>query len=238
VFYDFRIEEERGSSKNRTWVEIFRDVTEHPFILFDETGFCRVIPAQTENFEITERVLYPRNITESQQNCLTSFLRTKGSDIQVQRGWLSRNVRYRLKVLTVGAPALVEGHFQTGAELSNSPMPLPGLQEFYIKIQSLHKNRLQSTLTPAQIPPLAQQVLKAHSNGPSTGATALKYLKGLPDECFGVVVHTQETPLLIADCHERDLLKNLGRFNYTRLYGGCLLLAAGLAYIIYRLHLL
>ena len=59
VWYDFRIDEERHSSRNSTsWVEVESGTSETPFCFYDDTGECLVDPRRADVTESERKTWY------------------------------------------------------------------------------------------------------------------------------------------------------------------------------------
>jgi hypothetical protein len=138
------------------------------------------------------------------------------------------------------------GHFKTAGALENY-RPLSGIGYFIQKLGSLKKaplhwlhkfdyNRDGKLCYDDWRNAYAQtagEFLKTGTD--STAAPApLAGLMKVPDpSCHGIMAQNENHQLVIADCHQNELLERIGTKNLLLLIGGALLIAVGVVVSVY-----
>ena len=254
VFYDFKIEEERKSGNSSSWHVVFSDTSTQPFAIIDTTGFAIIYP-QSADFELRTKVYPDKELAPGPKNAIQSHLLRKGSRFELgQRTFISHRLRYTFRALFKGSPMNVLGNFSTLATLRAPPLE-SGFAEFLQRCYSFRKNFVfdlkrfdknhdgkisvdewyDAHLLTAQMKTETYQIQTAGSNSLSTIATTTTQDPFLNSS--GIFSSSKEQPMSLADCHKGELIERLDKWNWPRILGGALMVAAGLTMLAF-LHLL
>jgi hypothetical protein len=232
LYFDLAIQELRRRGKRSEWVEIFRQTTDKPFAIIDDTGFSTVFP-NGATLDLLVQTKKLSGINSEFAGNLQSFLKLNGSDINVvSRGLFGSNKRIVLKRIHPGTPLYVHGHFVT-LQSSGALQLKGGVEGFMSKMKSFAKGTTFEALR-----------FDANKDGKISGeewyetgaSVALKVFEGPYTKPVsasyatpsGVVAHSPNQPSYIADAQQRQVIARAGRFQIVKAIVGALLVTAGI----------
>ena len=254
VHYDFKLqrEETRGSGKNRRreWVTKAKFTFNESFYLLDPTGLALIHPRKSRLQVSNRRTRLWRSIASAERKFFLQRL-ISGSICgfppgKFLGGLFSGKFRVVESAITCGSPLYVNGEFRTLSR--DTPVVVdPALADFARKVIKFDSRRVKNV----------DRILDSNGDGKVTevesrrgytvaaqssrlkGRVAAGEAPAADHEVFEVLgeMHaTDDHILLIADTHEKYLVRDLGRFQFLGLAGGALLIIAGLLGIIMGLN--
>jgi hypothetical protein len=244
VFYKLEIKREEGTGKNRRWVTVHEGESLQPFYLVDSSGTVLIHPQRAE-LQIKPRVVDWRSLNEGQKNNLIMLTRRQKPGFTVNEGvFFKDKIRVHEYVIHAGSPLYAMGNFRTVEDMQRH-QPAPGLGHFFLKLMSLKKAPLawlqkfdrnkdgkicydESRVAYSEA---AGELLKT---GTDAGLSALPTQHVTELRCTGMLAHHEQHQLILADCHQHELLARVGSKNLLMLIGGALLVAAGICLVVYQ----
>jgi hypothetical protein len=222
VYFAFRIEEERGSGKNRRWhLLLAGDSAEQPFFLEDETGRIRVDPAGAD-VEVPDHV---RSLGSGPDARVEALLLSKGISFGGFFGTV-RRVRASEKRILPGDPLFVLGVAQER----------PGLARE-------RRETATGRLRALKADPAALAAADRDGDGrisaeewEAVRREAVREAELAPAADAVVVARAPrgEAPFVISNHREEKLLRRLGLRAWGRIFGGAALALGCLAWLFAR----
>ncbi len=219
VYYNYKVEQLVKHGKSSSWVTKFEFDYEKPFFVIDSSGVCVVQPIKNcVDIVETHRKLsgYAEDIT-ALRGCLAKV----GFFAALFKG------SYRLaeKKILVGSPIYICGELVA----YNGPAQ---------KISGDYKKFLQNIKTIKINPVFKMQKFDFNRDGKITeeemtegiSNEAVKTGQALVADAVkiaGVIANSETHPMILADCHQDQLLKRLSSYIYLKLAAGIALIALG-----------
>ncbi len=224
VYYNYKVQKLVRRGKNASWETEYEFNFDKTFYVIDRTGACFVQPVSQATEDVSEKITK-----------LSGYAADIESLRQVTRpaNFLSQlfTSSYRLveKKILVGSPVYVNGEMQ----MVNSPeqkikgdykrfinTALSSQSNLWFQIQrfdSNHDGKISD-----------QELLEGISD---LAKAAVKESKEEKIKVAGLIADTPNHSLILADCHQQELLKKMSTFNNLKIFFGIILIAVG-AYIL------
>lgn len=219
VYYAYQIDEHVKRGKNSTWETRFKFSFEHPFYVMDHSGICLVKPV--------EQCLELKQTTTRLSRYVTSV-----ADLKTAKGpsgmlWGSTG-RYRLveKKILVGSPVYVNGDMSSA-----------GYADY--QISGDYKKFLQTVTAAKKNPIFHLQKFDKNRDGKVSedelhdGHFELSKQDAVSKisskiKIAGVIANSDNHAMILADCHEEQLVQKYTRFNYLKMAAGIGLILLGI----------
>jgi hypothetical protein len=223
VFFAYRIEEERGSGKNRRWHVLLKgDSSEQPFFLEDETGRIRVDAAGAD----VEVPAHVRLLDSSHDSRVAALLHSNGVS---PGGWLGLARRLRVSETRIGPgdPLFVLGVAQERPGLARERKETALERLRALKADPAARAAVDldgdGRISPEEWEAVRREaVLEAELAPVSDGVVVARAPRG-------------EAPFVISNHREEKLLRRLGLRAWGGVFGGAALALGCLAWISTRL---
>ncbi len=229
------LEIELQKKTDDNWVTVWKSKNNTIFGIVDPTGIACIDPKQATT-EIKRQLYMWKKLDNKSQAELTNLIDKDISGFP-PTGFFSSTYRVIQKAIYVGNPIYVMGSFRTSSDQKAFDLG-PNFPDFVRKVQNQMKalkfaETTLNSLTDKHKALLLKKKLENNSilevSGLINKQEQVTYSK---DSEFDVVVsgfveNSETHKLFFADCHERELLKRIGRWNLPMMIIGLGLMVLG-----------
>ncbi|MEZ4813578.1 MAG: hypothetical protein R3A80_00025 [Bdellovibrionota bacterium] len=232
VFVHWYLEKLVKRGKSSTWEIVCEGQTSAGFHLIDETGAVWVNMFKYE-LDCQLKFVEWRNASDVAKATFLGWAKGMApSDLSSSGGFFSSRYRVGVREILLGAPILAQGNFQS-RELRQQRGVLRGFLAYREKYKKLKRNTAYM-LSMMDIDNNGVLSEEEHRMGHVYSAQATARKLSVQEtqqevlDLFGELHSTEEHPLIVADTHEPYLLNRLKKWSTVGIFGGALLLAAGI----------
>lgn len=242
VFYRIKVEEERGSGKNRRWVVVHTaDSSNRPFWLQDDTGRALILPAGADTHFKTD-LCAKTGLFGSDPDATRYITEVAGSSLSTRR-LTAEIIREGDPFYALGYACPIEAPMGR-AERASRRFTVPfhelarRLKADPAKMKALDKNQdgsVDAEEWEEGLRKFKQKLeIEAALEGSQAGGAAPD---AAPPACGICVRQSPEGLLLLADSPERDLLSEVGTSAFLQIFLGPILALASTAYLAWKFGL-
>lgn len=224
VYYHYKVQQLVKRGKNSSWETKYEFNHNASFYVIDQSGVCIVNPTK-DSMDLTETITKLDHYAESIEALSVSS--------RYQSGWLGKifSGSFRLveNKLLVGSPVYVCGNLQ--AMNMNQVRILGDYKKFLTQIKTMNMNPVfkMSRLDTNRDGILSDEEMITGFADVSK-ETSLHGIEGSV-KVVGSISKSESHDLIVADSHEAQYLKRLTSFNLLKIWGGVVILGAGLFFL-------
>lgn len=239
VFYRIKVEEERGSGKNRRWVVIHTaDSSNRPFWIEDDTGRALVLPAGADTHFKTD--LCAKTGLFGSDPAATRYINEVAGSSLWTRRLSAEIIREGDPFYALGYACPMDEPMGAGEKLARRVgLPLQELARRLkadpAKMKALDKNQDGSVDAEEWEEGLRKFKAKLEIEAALEGAPASPSAARVCGICVRM---SPEGLLLLADSSERELLSEIAGSAILQIIGGPLIALASAAYLAWKFNLL
>lgn len=220
IYYTYKVQKHERSGKHSRWVTKYEFDFDNIFYVMDLSGICLVKPSKN-SMDLQENIIGLHNYATDIES-LKSATKSKGFFNSIFSG----NYRLVEKKILLGSPVYICGELLL---LENQDCTIKGDYKNFLERVKLSKNNLA----------FRSQKFDLNRDGIisegelqlgllEAAKTAILSVKHEPIVLSGVVSATENHSLILADCHQDQLLNRTSKYNYFTIIGGIVLIAVGL----------
>lgn len=243
------LEYELQVENKNSWSTVWTSANYNRFGIVDSSGIA-CVDASNAVTEIKQQIYYWKKLDERAQNELALLVGGEVKGFPPASSFFSFRKTYRLieKAIYIGTPIYVMGSFRTPSEPQAIYLGL-NFPKFFKKVQDLMKTRKFETAALGALTDKHKSLMlrKQLSKANKVANFDLDLQEKNLDEnnssitpgdipILGYVESSSSHQLFFADCHEKELLKRIGRWNVPLMILGIALIVVGIFIIVNNKH--
>lgn len=255
VYRHLKLEKYIRRNKHSHWETIWETKTSAPFYIFDASGVALLDPTTAEIRVMPETIVWSKLSTQ-QKTEMQKEIGLEVSGFPPTEGFFGTGSNFRLleEAIWVGCPVYVQGHF-TSTDGNSKALLSPYLDQLRGQIEKLSKDKarrlffldknrdgkISAEEERRGFASAVKVAVRSKNKGTDPQAAATDWQNLLApftpgiaskNRVYGTFTSSENTKLLLADCHEQNFLARVGSYNGLYMIGGAALICVGIFFLL------